>query len=302
MDRSGVLAAVGIAAPYLIWQQRHGWPQVTVAHNIGGSAEGGRAGFIPFQLVMVSIFLVPVWIAGLLLPFRRGEMRLLRFLPLAYLGLAAAYLLGNGKAYYLASLYPALLGLGALPVADWTLRHRRRLVVLIVAVAASAAMNAFIALPLLPERSLQGSLTMKLNPDLGENVGWPRFINTVGNAWRSIPARERAHTAIFAATYHEAGAVDVLGQAPPPLHLQRPQRLQRMGQTTRLRHPRPPPRLPERRGRRPLLQELPNARHRQQRRRPQQQRTRTPRPTLPTDRPLDDPLATPNPLRLTPPD
>jgi hypothetical protein len=209
---AGVLAAVGLAAPYLVWQQQHGWPQVTVAQNIGGSAEGGRAGFIPFQLVMVSIFLVPVWVAGLLLPFRRAEMRLLRFLPLAYLGLAAAYLIGNGKAYYVASLYPTLLGLGALPAADWTLRHRRRLGILVAAVALSTAMNAFIALPLLPERSLQGSLTMKLNPDLGENVGWPRFITTVATAWRSIPARERVHTAIFAATYHEAGAIDVLGK------------------------------------------------------------------------------------------
>lgn len=210
---AGVLAAVGLAAPYLVWQQRHGWPQVTVAQNIGGSAEGGRAGFLPFQVVMVSIFLVPVWIAGLLLPFRRQELRLLRFLPLAYLCLGAAYLVGNGKAYYLASLYPALLGLGALPAADWTLRNRRRLGLLVAAVAVSAAMNAFIALPLLPERSLQGSLTMKLNPDLGENVGWPRFITTVATAWHHIPARERAHTAIFSATYHEAGAVDVLGRS-----------------------------------------------------------------------------------------
>ena len=209
---AGALAAVVLAAPYLIWQQQHGWPQVTVAGNIGGSAESGRAGFIPFQVVMVSIFLVPVWIAGLLLPFRRDELRLLRFLPLAYVGLAAAYLIGDGKAYYLASLYPALLGLGALPTADWTLRQRRRLVVLIAAVAATAALNAFVALPLLPEKSLQGSLTMQLNPDLGENVGWPRFVDTVATAWHSIPARERAHTAIFAATYHEAGAVDILGR------------------------------------------------------------------------------------------
>ena len=52
---------------------------------------------------------------------------------------------------------------------------------------------------------------MQLNPDLGENVGWPRFIDTVSTVWRGIPAAERAHTAIFAATYHEAGAVDVLG-------------------------------------------------------------------------------------------
>jgi 4-amino-4-deoxy-L-arabinose transferase-like glycosyltransferase len=94
----GVLVAVLLAAPYLVWQQRHGWPQVKVAGSIAGSAEGGRAGFIPFQLVMVSLFLVPVWIAGLLAPFRRAALRTLRFLPLTYLGLALAYLVGNGKA------------------------------------------------------------------------------------------------------------------------------------------------------------------------------------------------------------
>ena len=61
----GIAAAVVLAAPYVIWQQVHGWPQLTVARNIAGSAEGGRAGFVPFQLVMVSPLLVPVWIAGL---------------------------------------------------------------------------------------------------------------------------------------------------------------------------------------------------------------------------------------------
>ena len=66
----GVATALLLAAPYLVWQQRHGWPQVTVAGNVAGSAEGGRIGFIPFQLVMVSPVLVPVWLAGLLAPFR----------------------------------------------------------------------------------------------------------------------------------------------------------------------------------------------------------------------------------------
>jgi len=39
----GALVAVVLAAPYLVWQQQHGWPQATVAGNIAGSAEGGRA-------------------------------------------------------------------------------------------------------------------------------------------------------------------------------------------------------------------------------------------------------------------
>jgi hypothetical protein len=71
----GAVCAVALAAPYLIWQQRHGWPQATVAGNIAGSQEGGRAGFFPFQLVMVSPLPVGVWVAGLRAPFRRAGWR-----------------------------------------------------------------------------------------------------------------------------------------------------------------------------------------------------------------------------------
>ncbi|HET7745218.1 MAG TPA: glycosyltransferase family 39 protein [Gaiellaceae bacterium] len=209
----GALVAVLLAAPFLIWQQRHGWPQVTVAGNIGGSAEGGRIGFVPFQIVMVGPLLVPVWVAGLLAPFRRHALRSLRFLPLTYAGLALAYLVGDGKAYYLASLYPTLLGVGALPVADWTRRRRLNPGFLTAAIALTAAISCYLALPLLPERSLQGSAVIAVNPDLGEQVGWPRFVDTVDAAWRDIPAAERARTAIFTANYGEAGAVDVLGRA-----------------------------------------------------------------------------------------
>ncbi len=209
----GAIAAVVLAAPYVIWQQQHGWPQLTVAGNIAGSQEGGRAGFFPFQLVMVSPFLVPVWIAGLLAPFRRAGLRQLRFVPIAFAVMAVLYFASNGHAYYLASLYPLVLGLGALPTAEWTMRapkHTRRL---IAALALSAAISAVIALPLLPERSLQGSIVMALNPAQGETVGWPRFVRTVSSAWRQIPATESRHTAIFTSNYGEAGAIDLLGSA-----------------------------------------------------------------------------------------
>ncbi len=109
----GAIAAVALAAPYMIWQQQHGWPQLTVAGNIAGSQEGGRAGFFPFQLVMVSPLLVPVWVAGLRAPFRHAGWRRLRFVPITYATMAVLYFVGNGHAYYLASLYPLLLGLGA---------------------------------------------------------------------------------------------------------------------------------------------------------------------------------------------
>ena len=208
----GVLAAVALAAPYVIWQQQHGWPQLTVAHNIAGSAEGGRVGFVPFQLVMVSPALVPVWVAGLLAPFRRAALRPLRFVPLDLRPLAVVYIVGDGKAYYLASLYPVVLGLGALPVADWAARRSpARTWLLGIAIALSAAFSALLALPLLPVRDLQGSIVMALNPDQGETVGWPRFVQTMDGAWRQIPLGERRQTAIFTGNYGEAGAIDLLG-------------------------------------------------------------------------------------------
>jgi 4-amino-4-deoxy-L-arabinose transferase-like glycosyltransferase len=210
---AGVIVAVVLAAPYLVWQQLHGWPQVTVARNIGGSAEGGRLGFIPFQFVMVSPVLIPVWCAGLIAPYRRPLLRDLRCVTLLYAILGVLYIVGNGKAYYLASLYPALLGIGALPTADWIERSRGRAWGLAAAIAVSAAIAGFIALPLLPERSLQGSIPMAVNPDLGETVGWPRFIGTLARAWQSIPPAERSQTAIFTGNYGEAGAVDVLGRS-----------------------------------------------------------------------------------------
>ena len=209
----GIAAALVLAAPYAIWQQDHGWPQLTVARNIAGSAEGGRIGFIPFQLVMVSVVLVPVWVAGLAAPFRRASLRALRFVPATYALLGVAYIVGDGKAYYLASLYPVLLGIGALPAADWTTRARARLPVLVAAIGVSAAVSAVVALPLLPERSLQGSVAFAINPDLGETVGWPRFIATVSKAWSALPAPVRSRTAIFTGNYGEAGAIDVLGRS-----------------------------------------------------------------------------------------
>jgi 4-amino-4-deoxy-L-arabinose transferase-like glycosyltransferase len=209
----GAAAALLLAALYLIWQQQHGWPQLTVARNIAGSAEGGRAGFLPFQLVMVSPVLVPVWAAGLLAPFRRAGWRQLRFVPITYAALAVVYLVGDGKAYYLASLYPALLGLGAIPTSEWTLRAARRTLLLGAAIVLSAAVSAIIALPLLPERELQGSIVIALNKDQGETVGWPRFVQTVAAAWRQIPAAQRRRAAIFTSNYGEAGAIDVLGSS-----------------------------------------------------------------------------------------
>ena len=63
----GAALAVLGALPYGLWQLAHGLPQLQLARSIAHSgAEGGRAGFIPFQLILIGPLLAPVWIAGLI--------------------------------------------------------------------------------------------------------------------------------------------------------------------------------------------------------------------------------------------
>jgi hypothetical protein len=54
---------------------------------------------------------------------------------------------------------------------------------------------------------------MKITPDQGETVGWPRFIETLATAWHALPGSERTRTVIFTSNYGEAGAIDILGHA-----------------------------------------------------------------------------------------
>ena len=207
----GVAAAVALTVPYAVWQQIHGWPQLTVAGNIAGSAEGGRAGFIPFQLVMVSPFLVPVWVAG---PARAVPPRGASFAPVRPDRVRrprGAVHRRERQGLLPGEPVPAAAGARRGSGGRVDARARYGAAVLWTAIGLSAAISAVIALPLLPETSLQGSFVMAVNPDPGETVGWPAFADTVAKAWHGIPPAERRHTAIFTSNYGEAGAVDLLG-------------------------------------------------------------------------------------------
>ncbi len=211
---AGAALAVLGALPYGIWQAEHGFPQRALARAIAADgAEGGRAGFIPFQLLLIGPLLVPVWAAGLLALMRDPARRALRCFAVAYLALVPIFIVSGGKAYYVAGLYPLLLGVGAIRVDQWLGLRRIRSLAFMGAAAATAAISALIGLCLIPARDLQGSAVMALNPDAGEMVGWPRFTETVANVYDSIPAARRGEAVIFTENYGEAGAIARLGPA-----------------------------------------------------------------------------------------
>ncbi|HUR74607.1 MAG TPA: glycosyltransferase family 39 protein, partial [Sporichthya sp.] len=208
-------AGAGIAAvlwaPNLAWQAANGWPQLELADAIanGGSATSEpRWAYLPFQLVLVSPFLFPVWMAGWWALLRSPQLRTWRFLAVGYVVLAAVFLATGGKPYYQAGLYPALLAAGAEPVLRWVERGRRRLRrgVLAGALGTAAASSAFLFLPLVPAGQLHATPVVAVNSDAGETVGWPRFADTVAGVVEAN-TRDGEHPAVLTRNYGEAGAL-----------------------------------------------------------------------------------------------
>ena len=228
----GVLLALSAWAPNLGWQAAHGWPQLSMATQIATVGNGGsepRWLFPVFQLVLIGLPLVPVWLAGLLALARDPALRRARAFAAAYGLLFVALLAVNGKPYYLAGMYPVLLAAGAEPTLRWVRRRRPdrpdrrggvRPWALGAALAVTGASTAVLMLPLVPARLLPGSPIVAVSPIAAETVGWPEFVNTVSAVYRSLPADERAHAVVLTRNYGEAGAVDLFRRhtALPPAY------------------------------------------------------------------------------------
>ncbi|WP_328852739.1 glycosyltransferase family 39 protein [Micromonospora globbae] len=215
-----VLAAAGIAlllaAPTLIWQAAHGFPQLSVAAAISGgdSSYSGRLDALTLQFVIISPYAVPIWIAGLVALLRRPAWRAYRALAWAWLVVVAIVLLAGGKGYYDAPLLLVLAAAGAVLTIAWASRGatlpRRGL--LVVGALLFVAPNGVLLLPTLPADRLPG-FVVDVNYDAGETIGWPEFADSVAAVHRALPAAQRQRAVVLTANYGEAGAIARFGPA-----------------------------------------------------------------------------------------
>jgi 4-amino-4-deoxy-L-arabinose transferase-like glycosyltransferase len=211
---SGVAIALVLWAPWIAWQATHGWPQLDVSRSVAAGASTSSEAWwaiVPFQVLLVSPPLAPVWIAGLVRLFRDPALRDVRFVAWAWVVLAGVFMATGGKPYYLAGLLPVLIAAGAAPVDRWLAGGRRRVRggLLAAAIAASAAVSLVLALPVLPVDRLKPVLA--LNEDVGETIGWPQLTQTVARVMHGLP--DSRHAVILTQNYGEAGAIDHYGPA-----------------------------------------------------------------------------------------
>jgi len=208
---AGALIAAVLAAPDVIWQAQHGWPNLAVFRALHGEAGHNLLVYWPAQILYTGPALTPVWAAGLWWCLRHPEARRFRPAGIAAVITVVLFFVAGGKPYYPGGIYTFLFAAGAVPIGRRLARRTLRPAWRAANLALSTAIVALIALPLLPARALATVPLQKINYDLAETIAWPREVALVAREYRALPPGQRASTAILAGNYGEAGAIDRYG-------------------------------------------------------------------------------------------
>lgn len=207
----GCVLAAALAAPDLVWQAAHGWPNLAVFRALNGAGWHNRATYWPAQVFFTGPALTPIWIAGLVWALRNPAARAFRPAALACAIVIALQFLLGGKPYYPGGAYTFLFAAGAVAAERWLARRAGKAIRLGAVMLAAAAAGLPIALPVLPAGALHTVALQKINYDLGETIAWPRQVALIAHEYDALPVPQRRHTAILTGNYGEAGAVDRYG-------------------------------------------------------------------------------------------
>ncbi len=194
---TGAGVAAALAAPTLVWQQLHGWPQLRMAPVVAGEAEalyGGRPGIAVQLIVFAGVAGVALMLYGLWRLFRDDELRDYRFVGVAFVVLYVVFVATASRPYYLAGLYAPLAAAGALGLQ----RHRetgsnaRRWLIWPGYVLSVALAVGILILSVSIVRS-----------DVGEQIA-----QRTADAYRGLPQAQRDRTVLFGESYIVAAYLD----------------------------------------------------------------------------------------------
>ncbi|GGM42725.1 glycosyl transferase family 39 [Longimycelium tulufanense] len=218
---AGAAVTVLTAAPSLIWQARHGWPQLAMTTVIAGEQEalfGGHARlwFVPFVLVSAGLVVGTVLFGhGLWRLLRSDRLRPYRFLGWAFLGLLALLLWSDGRTAYAGGMYPLFWAVSAVELQLREPARWWRWVPTWPVFALTALLSAHAVLPVFPvsEAAKAGNLSLL-------QAGWPKLADTVSDAYHALPAPTRHHLVLIGETYEYASVLDRFGprHGLPPVY------------------------------------------------------------------------------------
>ncbi len=229
----GGLIALAIFLPNLLWESRHGWPQIEVVRNaqLYKNIPISPLRFLGEQIAFLHPLALPVWLGGLAWCFFSASGKRLRFLGWTYSIVMATFMIFGGKSYYPLPVYPLLMAAGGVALEQFSESSARRW--LRVAFPVLLVVGGLIAVPfgvpVLPvemflrySQMLPYSNVVKTERDAvyaplpqlyADMFGWDAMAESVAQVYQSLPAADRADCGILAGNYGEAGAIDHYGPA-----------------------------------------------------------------------------------------
>jgi hypothetical protein len=222
--------ALALFLPNLMWEARHGWPQIEVVRN-GEQYKILHISAVQFifeQVLFLQPLALPVWLAGLGWFLFNEEGKRYRFLAWAYLMVMAIFIGFDGKSYYAIPFYPMLIAAGGVILEKYFAAANRRWLapayaILLVIVGLITLpfgvpilpVNTFIKysnlLPYARSVKTERDSPTELPQLYAEMLGWDQMAKQVARVYHSLPPAEQSSCAILAGNYGEAGAIDLYG-------------------------------------------------------------------------------------------
>ena len=231
----GALISAIIALPSFLWQVHNGYPMLELLRAVqhGKNVIVGPLGYIGQQM-LISGFVWPFWIIGLICLFFRPS---LRFLAYGYVLLIAIMIALHGKHYYPADIYPYLIAAGCVQVEAWTCQLRR-VRAAIAAVTVLLGLVFFpLVMPVLPEARLASYYTQlhsllhisresietehrvhaQIPSYFASMHGWTELVGIVERVYQGLPPDDRKQAVALVQNYSEAAAIEFLSKPKLPV-------------------------------------------------------------------------------------
>ncbi|GAB3865163.1 glycosyltransferase family 39 protein [Micromonospora andamanensis] len=208
---AGALLALALGSPMVAYQVVNDFPQLTMAQALQeNKGEEARILLVPFQLSLVGLTLVPIFIAGMVALVRRPALRPVRALAVGYGILLVVMFLLAAQPYYSLGLFLTIYAVGAARAEMWSGTVPRR-----VALAAAVVVNVVAAVAFaLPVFSIAAQAQLgitEINQATRDQIGWPEYTRQVTDVVTALPPQQRASAVVITSNYGEYGALHRYG-------------------------------------------------------------------------------------------
>lgn len=229
----GAALALLCALPYVFWQWEHGWYFLTYASSYAGRTTHASPmlEFLWNQLLPNNLFLLPIWLIGLVMLLFSRQWTVYRFFGFCYLILCVTLFYLGGQFYFMIPIYCVLVAAGSVRFEQWVEGHsnaERPRVASKIAIPLFYALVSMLALPLfvpvLPVELLvpyvrplgvdagvktQDRRIAALPPHIADRFGWEEMARDVSAVYHQAQRNSMDTVGITAGNWGEASALHV---------------------------------------------------------------------------------------------